>query len=118
MSASTVAAVGALVDEYRQLTPLLAEHLDDNEGQMLPHLVLSDAVRWLAARVTADPALCKSVLDWLEREYERGPEDVQGMIAVSGVAMIPDPGQPGSELRGLLGPTVRSVDPRLAPNGF
>ncbi len=114
MSASTLAAIGALVHEYPQLTLLLAEHLDDNEGQMLPHLVLADVVRWLAARMDIDPATCRSVLDWLEREYERGPEDVRGMIAVSGVAMIPDPGQPGSKLRELLGPSLRAVDPWLS----
>jgi hypothetical protein len=111
MSASTVAAIGALIDGHRQLTPLLAEHLHDNDGQVLPHLILADVVRWLAVRVDADPALCRSVFDWLEREYERGPDDVRGLIAVSGVAMIPDPGQPGSGLRELLGATLGGVDP-------
>jgi hypothetical protein len=91
MSASTVAAIGALVDAYRQLTPVLAEHLEDNEGEFLPHLVLADVVRWLSDRVDSDPDICRSILAWLEREYERGPEDVQGLITVSGVEMIPAP---------------------------
>ena len=111
MSASTVAAIVALVDEYRELTPVLEESLDDNEGELLPHLVLADILRWLAARADSDVDTCRSILDWLERAYERGPEDVQGLITVSGVEMIPDPGHPGSALRDLLGPTLRRVDP-------
>jgi len=111
MSASTIAAIGALVDRYRQLIPLLEEHLDDNSGEVLPHLVMADIVRWLAAHVDSQPDICRSILDWLGCEYERGPEDVRGMIVVSGVEMIPDPGQPGSALRGMLGPALTSVDP-------
>ncbi|GAB2698959.1 hypothetical protein GCM10027194_35870 [Thalassiella azotivora] len=41
----------------------------------------------------------------------RGSEDLRGMITVSGVEMIPDPGQPGSALRPLLGPTLTELDP-------
>lgn len=113
MSASTIAAIGALVDEYRELTPILAESLEDNEGEVLPHIVMAEVMRWLGSRVASDPDICRSILGWLEREYERGPEDVQGLITVSGVEMIPDPGQPGSDLRKLLGPTLRIVDPWL-----
>lgn len=114
MSASTEATIRALVDEYRELTPVLEEHLEDNDGELLPHLVMADVVRWLTTRVESDRDLCRSVLGWLERAYQRGPEDVQGLITVSAVEMIPDPGQPGSSLRELLGPVLRSVDPWLA----
>ena len=114
MSASTVAAVGALVDTYRVLTPVLAEHLEDNNGELLPHLVMADIVRWLVAHVETELDLCRAVVAWLESEYERGPEDIRGLIAVSGVEMIPDPGLPGSELRDMLGPVLARLDPWLA----
>jgi hypothetical protein len=113
MSASTVAAIGALVDAHRELTPVLAEHLEDNDGELLPHLVMADIVRWLVDHRETDPEVCQSILEWLEREYTRGPEDVRGLITASGVEMIPDPGQPGSELRDLLGPELKRVDPWL-----
>ncbi|MGL5867424.1 MAG: DUF7674 family protein [Dermatophilaceae bacterium] len=113
MSATTVAAIRALVHRYRQLTPLLEEHLEENYGEVLSHLVMSDVVRWLVAHLDQDPDLCRSIVDWLEREFERGPEDVRDLIALSGVEMIPDPGHPGSDLRDLLGPALRSVDPWL-----
>lgn len=114
MSANTVATIGALIHAHRTLLPVLEEHLTDNEGEVLPHLVLADAVRWLVEHRTTHQDVCRSVLAWLEQEFVDGPEDVRGLITVSGVVMIPDPGQPGAELRDLLGPKLREVDPWLA----
>ena len=114
MSASSVAAIGALVDAHRELTPVLAEHLEENNGEVLPHLVMADIVRWLVDHRVTHPGACRSIVDWLEREYARGPEEVRGLIIVSGVEMIPDPGHPGAELRDLLGPELKRVDPWLA----
>jgi hypothetical protein len=113
MSAATVAAIGALIDAHRDLYPVLEEHLIDNEGEVLPHLVLADVVRWLVGHRASHPDVFRSVLAWLEREFNDGTEDVRGLITVSGVLMIPDPGQPGSELRDFLGPSLREVDPWL-----
>lgn len=45
---------------------------------ILPNLALADVVRWLADHVESESDTCRSVLDWLEREYERDPEDVRG----------------------------------------
>lgn len=78
---------------------------------MFPHLVMADIVRWLVDHRDSDPGVCRSVMEWLEGAFARGPDDVRGMLAVSGVEMIPDPGQPGAELRDLLGPALRGVDP-------
>lgn len=109
-----VAAVGSLIDAHRELIPVLDESLQDNFGEVLPHLVMADVVRWLVANRVSRPDVVRSVLDWLEREYARGPEDVRGLIALGAVEMIPDPGQPGAELRELLGPQLRTVDPWLS----
>ena len=111
MSASTVAAVSALIHAHRQFIPLLDAHLVDNDGEILPHLVMADVVRWLVEHYDTDRETCRSVLEWLEAEYERGSADVRGLIVVSGVEMIPDPGMPGAELRDMLGPALREVDP-------
>lgn len=58
MSATTESAIKQLVATYPALAPILAEHLDDNFGEMLPHLVMADVVRWLAAHHDSDPAMC------------------------------------------------------------
>lgn len=107
MTASTVALIGSLCHAHRRLLPLLAEHLDDNEGEVLPHLVLSDVVRWLSVH-EEDRA---EVWAWLGRAYEDGDEEERALIVASGVEMIPDPGEPGSEQVHLLGPVLRRFDP-------
>jgi len=115
MSGSTVAVVGALIDAHRVLVPLLDEHLADNERQVLPHLLVSDIVRWLVEHRESHPDVCSSVLGWLGSAYERGPDDVRELIAVSVVEMLPDPGQSGGELHRLLGPLLRRLDPWSRP---
>lgn len=114
MSAATESAIQQLVATHSALAPVLAEHLEDNFGEMLPHLMMADVVRWLVGHRDSDPAICASVLAWMETRFVEGPDDVRGLIAVSGVEMIPDPGQPGSELRDLFGPALREVDPWCA----
>ena len=111
MTAATVHAVEALVAAHPQLAPVLAQQVSDNDGMLLPHLVLADIMRWLVDHRKSDPAVCAAVMEWLERAYENGPENVRGLITVSGVAMIPDPGQPGADLRSLLGPRLALLDP-------
>ncbi len=111
MISSTVSLIVALVEEFPTLRPILEEHLEDNEGEVLPNLVLADVIRWLASHVDSDPQVCGEIVDWLEVAYNEGGREVQGMLTVSGVEMIPDPGQPGSALRALLGSSLRRIDP-------
>ncbi|HZE66750.1 MAG TPA: hypothetical protein VE081_08985 [Sporichthyaceae bacterium] len=49
---SRVAMIGALFHDHPYLMPILDEHLDDNEGEVLTHLVLSDVIRWMATGLT------------------------------------------------------------------
>lgn len=110
MSASIVALVGALCHAHRDLLPVLDEHLQDHDGEVLAHLLLSDVVRWLVGH-RDEPVRCQKVWSWLEDAYSHGDDDEKDLVAVSGVEMIPDPGQPGSEMRAMLGPALRKVDP-------
>lgn len=106
-----MALIGALAYHHRELLPILQEQLTDDDGQVLPHLVMADVVRWLVAHRSSRPEGVRSVLNWLEDAYERGDDDVRDVIAISGVEMIPDPGTDGAELRRMLGPHLSSVDP-------
>lgn len=112
MSASTVALIGALCYSHRELLPVLSAHLDENDGEVLPHLVLSDVVRWLVDHRDNQEA-CAAAWSWLEDAYLQGDEDEKDLVVVSGVEMIPDPDEPGSEFRELLGPELRAMDPWL-----
>jgi hypothetical protein len=110
VSAATEAAIEQLVAAHPALTPVLDDHRE-YYGEMLPHIIMADIVRWLVDHRGEDPRVWLSVLAWMEARYSEGPEDVRNLIAVSGVDEIPDPGQPGAELRALLGPALRAVDP-------
>ena len=107
---STVAFIDAMTARYSELAPVVDENLADND-ELLPHLVMADVVRWLVDHRADQQALVRSVLAWLEAAYEQGDAEVRDVIAVSGVEMIPDPGEPGSELRDQLGALLSAVDP-------
>ncbi|MDP5228193.1 MULTISPECIES: hypothetical protein [Arthrobacter] len=111
VKAENVASIGALIHEFPELTEILQESLEDNEGQVLAHLIMADVFRWMAAHVENDRSACQSIVNWLEREFERGPDEVKNLIIVSGVELIPDPGDTGAELRDMLGPLLKSMDP-------
>ncbi|GAA4996541.1 hypothetical protein GCM10023317_26220 [Actinopolymorpha pittospori] len=67
----------------------------------------------MASRASSDtaPPFRGEIIASLEHAFDRGSDDVPGLTAVSGVEMIPDPGQPGSELREFLGPRLRNLAP-------
>lgn len=109
MSAATVAFIGALVHGRPVLRPLLQEHLDDMGGEVLPHLFVADVERWAELEAIAGRSGPGSdlgaVLAAIEREYAlEGDSDVGELISVSFLEHLPHPGEPGSELRQLVGP--------------
>lgn len=110
MSAATVALVGTLVYRFPELRPLLQDHLDDQDGEILPHLFMADVERWAEGRITADDEaskkLVQDVLDFLEVAYCTQGDDVQELIAVSFLEHFPRPGEPASELRSMVGPNL------------
>ncbi|NYD77854.1 DUF7674 family protein [Arthrobacter cupressi] len=110
MSDATEAVMLDLVGLFPGFGPVLAEHLEDNFDEMLPHLAMSDFVRWLVEQYYLNPAVCESAWAWLEESFDEGPQDVRNLIAVSAVEMIPDPGDPGSGMRDMLGPSLREMD--------
>ncbi|MCR2800567.1 MULTISPECIES: hypothetical protein [unclassified Microbacterium] len=114
MNASTVSLAGALFFEFPFLRPLLQESLEDNDGEVLAHLLFPDVVRWLLSPA-ANEAQRVAVWQWLENIYPSTDTAQQEVIVFSAIEMIPDPGVPGSEMRRMLGPNLRREDPWLNP---
>jgi hypothetical protein len=107
--AAEVALVGALVHEHPWLMPILQEHLDDNEGELLPHLLIAGIERWAEAQLGSgdrDTDQLERVLDYLERAYAERV-DVQELIYVSFLEHFPNDDEPFSELRTMVGPHLR-----------
>jgi len=92
------------------LLPLLAEHLQDQEGQVLPHLYMADVERWAegeAVRSMAAPGSeIRQLLDFLEAEFAcHSNTEIGEVISASFLEHLPRPGEPGAVLRSLVGPT-------------
>lgn len=117
MRAAAVALIGGLCHEFRVLLPILDEHLSDMDGVLLPHLVMSDVVRWMVVNED-DVDACAAMWSWLEDAYVFGDSDERDLIAASGVEMLPDPHEPGATLRGFLGPALRAVDRGIRPHYY
>jgi hypothetical protein len=99
--------VRLLVDAFSPLRPLLDEHLDDNFGDVLPHLFLADVSRYLVDLIESGrrgDAL--PVLDWLEQRFRAGSEEEQELIATGFLEALPRPDEPGAAVRGALGPAL------------
>ena len=77
---------------------------------MLPHLFMADVERWVEAEVVNRQAqsreLVQGVLDFLENQLGTGNEDIANVIHASFLEHLPRPGEPGSELRSMVGPLM------------
>jgi hypothetical protein len=78
-------------------------------GEVLPHLLIADVERWAeheAIALRSGPGSdLVAVLAALEREFAlEYDSDVGELISVSFLEHLPRPGEPGSELRQLVGP--------------
>jgi hypothetical protein len=109
LSAISVAFVGALVYHCPALVPLFQEHLEDQEGEVLPHLFVADLWRWIEARSPWDDMepseLLTQILAFLEAAVSRDDE-VAEVIHASFLEHLPRPGEPGAEIRAMLGPAL------------
>lgn len=110
-SSDAVAGIGALIYAHKDLLPLLDEHLENNYGQVLPHLLITDVVDWMVENRTVKPDVCRSIMGWMEREIVAGPPYTRNMIDVSGMEGMPGPTERGKELREMYGPNLRRADP-------
>lgn len=89
-----VAGIGALIYAHKDLLPLLDEHLQDNQGEILPHILISGVVRWMVVNRAMKPAVCRSIMGWMEREIVAGPPYTRNMIDVSAMEAMPSPAEP------------------------
>src|SRR5689334_16094040 len=73
-----------LVDAVPEFGPLLAEHLADNDGEVLNHLLFWDLGQYaLEAHRRGDAALSARILAFLERALLEGDEPVTNVVLVS-----------------------------------
>ena len=106
MRAVQIAFLGSLAWRYPALRGRLDEHLDDNEGEILPHVLMADYERWAEEALRSGDPLLTDFLNDLEAAYRTGGDEVEELISVSFLEHLPRPGLAGAELRELLGPSL------------
>ncbi|NTH14015.1 hypothetical protein G6L85_17950 [Agrobacterium rhizogenes] len=106
MSALTVSFICHLAFVCRELMPTLAESLNDNGGQVLPHLIMADYLRIVEGN--SELTEWKTVLlECLEQAMTEEKAEIRELIAVSFIEHLPVSTDAGHWLVGALGPNLR-----------
>ena len=109
MSAATEAFINRLVLALPEFSGRRKEHLEENFGQMLPHVLIGEIAFDAAKRYERDGASAvQPLLDLLESEFGDDPE-VDELIAASFIENLPYPGEPGASITQLLGPKLAEL---------
>ena len=122
MTAGSVAFVNEVAALSPTLTALLREHVNDNFGDVLPHVFIGDVARHIVTMVRVpssedNPAvLCevKRILDVMEAGYAAGMPEVQELIAASFLENLPLQEDSGSQIRRMLGPNLTNKLNKMA----
>ena len=96
-----------LVNRFAEMQTLLEEHLADQEGELLPYILMGDIAQWLHAHSGTDPRRVGEIFSWLEDEFVRGDFDTRNLIDVGIVEMLPALPE-GATVLDLLGPELRA----------
>ena len=108
-----------LADRFEPLRPIHAEHLAENGGEVLPHVLF-----WDITQAVVDAYLRpESPLDWseflkvIEREYRDGDAYLRGIVEVSFLENLPYPHEAGHGIVESLPPLLRTTFNRVRPAG-
>lgn len=101
-----------LVDEFAELAPVMEEHLEDQEGELLPYLFMADVARWAHARYSVEEDLVGRVVDWLDNEFLVAQPAERDLIGLGFVETLPFP-PAGAPLLLRLGPHLTRIADEL-----
>src|SRR5262244_661104 len=117
MSTRTVRFVEVLTEMFPSLKSILATHLEDNFGEILPHVFMADVARWAIElfmtterkNLTADEQRSElaRLLAFLEDAYAKDGPEIEEMISVSFLEHLPRPNEAGWKIRDLVGPKLK-----------
>lgn len=102
MSALTVSFSAGLAYKFEPLLKVFEEHLDDNSGEILPHLLIAGFCRKILQSSKPEKWHFE-FFDYLEANYSAGDDLVSELVAVSFIEHLPAPQQEGYWTVSLLG---------------
>ncbi|WP_159705579.1 hypothetical protein [Arthrobacter sp. 18067] len=107
-----------LIADHPHLRPNYDEHLKDNDGDLLPHLLIADICRWVVTEQDSQPLQILQLLSWLEVHFagmSDAKDDVDNAIAVSFIEHLPLLSEPGADVVLLLGPKMKAQYEQFSP---
>ena len=106
-----------------ELGPVYATHLEDNFGELLPHLMMADITRWTGALLQriqsggptapTDLEQLQPVLALLEDRFASGDEPTRDLIAASFLENLWQTDEQYAAIKNLLGPSLRASLDRM-----
>jgi hypothetical protein len=105
----SVAFVGALVYANRELLPIWSEHLEELDGEVLPHAFMFQVERWTESQISrlggVSEVAVKRVLGFLDAAIgSAGDETIAELLSVSFLEHLPETGELSERIPKLLGP--------------
>jgi len=99
---------------FPQLKPVVVNHVYCNFGELLPRRFLGEVLWYtLATHDTRDPSearqLVQPILDFIERRFQSGDDEVRELIVASFVQPLAHQGEAGHRLRLMLGPALQAA---------
>lgn len=114
MSNREEAFIRQFVDLFPVVRPVLAEHLEDNFGELLPRVFLADVMRRMVELDASEgDESVAPLLEHLEARFGTGDSDLDEMISTGFIEVLPHPGEPGDNLRQSLGPKLAAEAERV-----
>ena len=101
----------ALASRVASLRPALRDHLEDNFGNLLPHVFMGDVARWFLheSRSKERSDEIAALVGLLEQGLRAGPPDVRELIQTSFTENLPTDKAPATRLAlQPLGPQLKS----------
>jgi hypothetical protein len=102
-----------MVAKFPGMGPMFHEHVTDNFGEILPHVFFADVTRYVVSLflqprdMLAPRRELQEILSFLEATFSKGDNELCELIAVSFLENLPQLGEPGSDIRQMLGPELK-----------
>jgi hypothetical protein len=105
-----IAFVRELAVRFPGLGAPLAEHIEENFGEVLPHVFFYEITEYAVSLANSEELPqrreLRALLNYLEETYG-SQEQLQELISVSFLENLPRPDEAASHIRAMLGPHLK-----------
>ncbi|HEY5400418.1 MAG TPA: hypothetical protein VIL16_34035 [Trebonia sp.] len=106
MTLSSGRLIGELIEVTPEFRELYEEHLRDNYGEVLPHVLFWEFTQAIVASYLTNGESWKAALGIIEGAFGSGDDYTDGVISASFLESLPCRGEPGAEIVDFLGPNT------------